>query len=470
MQTNFLVIGSGIAGLTAALQLAEQGEVIVITKSNLLESSSRYAQAGIAAVRDFRWDSFAEHYHDTLYAGAGANNKSAVKLLVERAPQAVDWLESLGVKFAAEPTREAAHSHSRIWHTQDSTGETIEKVLAKKIRAHKNITVLTNTALLDFIVQQKVCRGAFVKTKNKIYPILAGQTVLATGGFGQLYARTTNPTVSVGDGLAAAHRAGAVLKDLEFVQFHPTALVGRQTRLTLLSESLRGEGAVLRNSRGERFLTAYDKAAELAPRDIVARAIFAELKKGAVYLDFTRAEEKWLRGRFPLIWSEVKKAGFNLAKDLIPIFPVAHYACGGVATSLKGKTSLKNLFAIGEVATTGVHGANRLASNSLTEAVVFGQAVGQAGSLQPLVNTTPNTPAYIFKHSTDLKILKIIRKTMWEYVGIVRTQKGLQHAMTIFQRLKPQSLSAKNALTVAQLITTAALKRKKSMGTHYRID
>ncbi len=470
MQTNFLIIGSGIAGLTAGLTLAKRGQVTLITKSNLLESSSRYAQAGIAAVRDLHWDSFAEHYRDTLYAGAGTNDKRATHFLVEHAPAAVDWLESLGVRFATEPTREAAHSHSRIWHTKDSTGETIEKVLAKKVRANKNIRILTNTTLLDLIVRKNVCYGAFVKTKYKTSSILAGQTVLATGGFGQLYARTTNPTVSAGDGLAAAYRAGAVLKDLEFVQFHPTALVSRQTRLTLLSESLRGEGAVLRNARGERFMTAYDKAAELAPRDIVARAIFAELKKGKVYLDFTRAEPNWLKERFPLIWSEVQKTGFNLAKDLISIFPVAHYACGGVTTNLKGETNLKNLFAIGEVAATGVHGANRLASNSLAEAVVFGLAVGLAGSIRPLLKSEPKIPQYTFKHPTDAQVLKTIRQTMWQHVGIVRSKAGLLSALKTLTKLKPQSLTTKNARTAALLITKAALKRKRSIGTHYRID
>ncbi|MFH1375584.1 MAG: FAD-binding protein, partial [Patescibacteria group bacterium] len=308
---------------------------------------------------------------------------------------------------------------------------------------------------------------AFVKLNGKIEAILAGKTILATGGFGQLFARTTNPKVSVGDGIAAAHRAGARLKDLEFIQFHPTALVGKQTRLTLLSESLRGEGAVLRNSKGERFLPSYSKAAELAPRDLVARAIFEELKNGKVYLDFTRANEKYLRDRFPLIWRETTRAGFNLARDLIPIFPVAHYACGGVVTNLKGETSVKNLLAIGEVARTGVHGANRLASNSLAEAVVFGRAAGETAKKIKIPATKVCVPKYCFDVKEDRKIIKTIRTEMWERVGIVRTRKGLQAALKALEKLKPKSLPAVNALTVAKLVAKAALARKKSVGTHF---
>lgn len=470
LKTDFLVIGSGIAGLTAALTLAEKGQVTVATKANLLESSSRYAQAGIAAVRNFDWDSFEEHFNDTLTAGAGINNKRAVKFLVENAPKAVEWLENLGVNFAKEPTREAAHSHSRVWNTKDSTGETIEKTLARHVRRHKKIQLLTNTVLLDLIVQKKKCLGAVFKGQSKTYPIKAGQTVLATGGFGQLFARTTNPKVSAGDGIAVAHRAGAKLKDLEFIQFHPTALVGKQTRLTLLSESLRGEGAVLRNSRGERFMPSYHKAAELAPRDVVARAIFEEMKSGTVFLDFTRASKKFLSSRFPLIWKEVKKVGFDLSQDQIPIFPVAHHACGGIATNLRGESSLKNLFAVGEVAYTGIHGANRLASNSLAEAVVFGKTVGGFARKTTAPNITKKIAKYIFDSKEDKKIRKIIQEEMWKNVGIVRTKKGLESALREFKKLKPKSLPSINAVTTARLITTAALERKKSIGTHFRLS
>lgn len=443
---------------------------MIATKSNLLESSSRYAQAGIAAVRNFRWDSFAEHFNDTLTAGCGINDKAAVKFLVENAPKAVDWLTKLGVQFQKNPTREAAHSHSRVWNTRDSTGESIEKVLAAEVKKRKNIRILTNTTLLDLAMHGKICIGGILKTGKKIFILNAGQVILATGGFGQLYAKTTNPKVSVGDGIAAAHRAGAKLRNLEFVQFHPTALVGKQTRLTLLSESLRGEGAVLRNSRGERFLPAYHPAAELAPRDIVARAIFEEMKKGKVYLDFTRADAKFLESRFPLIWREVKKAGFNLAKDLIPIFPVAHYACGGVVTNLHGETNLQNLFAVGEVADTGIHGGNRLASNSLAEAVVFGLAVGKSGKVVETKAAEAKISNYIFDLKEDRKILPIVRNLMWEKVGIVRDRKGLLTAEKTLQKLKPKSFVSSNAVTVGKLVVKAALLRKKSLGAHFRVN
>jgi len=468
MQTDSLIIGSGIAGLTAALTLAEHGQVVIVTKASLLESSSRYAQAGIAAVRNLRWDSPEEHAADTLTAGCGLNNKAAVNFLVKEAPRAVDWLERLGVRFAAEPTREAAHSHSRIWHTNDSTGESIEKALAKAVRKHPNIELLTDTQLLDLAVQNKTCHGAIVRTGKKVYAIAAGQVVLATGGYGQLYARSTNPAVSVGDGLAAAHRAGAVLKDLEFVQFHPTALVGRKLRLTLLSESLRGEGAVLRNSRGERFMTAHHPAAELAPRDVVSRAIFDELKKGPVSLDFTRADAGWLRSRFPFIWKEVKKAGLDLGTDMIPIQPVAHYACGGIAADLHGQTNIRNLLAIGEVAATGVHGANRLASNSLAEAVVWGRHVHPQLSAKKINKIA--VPKYTFNIKEDRAMLKQVRNAMWQHVGIVRNKAGLATAKQLCTNLKPHSLPAQNAVLLAKLVAAQALKRQKSIGTHYRID
>jgi len=462
LQTSFLVIGSGIAGLSAALTLTEhKGNVLIITKSNLLDGSSRYAQAGIAAVRNLRNDSFAKHESDTLSAGCNINNRNAVKFLVKNAPKAVDWLEYMGVKFAPKPTREAAHSCSRVWNTKDSTGETIEKTLAKKVRANKNIKILTNTIILDLIVEQKICRGAIVRHGLKNSIISANQTFLATGGAGQLFARTTNPSVSVGDGIAVAHRASAKLKDLEFIQFHPTALVGRQKRLNLLSESLRGEGATLRNIYGERFID------ELAPRDIVARAIFQEMQKGSVFLDFTQKKEAFLQNRFPLIWRETAKAGFNLAQDQVPIFPVAHYLCGGVETNLHGKTSVKNLFAIGEVARTGLHGANRLASNSLAEAVVFGRAAGHAAQILKTTKLKFKISKYFFDSDEDRRTLKIIRETMWNHVGIVRTRTGLQSALKILRKLKPRSQSSINAVETAKLITMATLSRKKSLGAHF---
>ncbi|MFH0834125.1 MAG: L-aspartate oxidase [Patescibacteria group bacterium] len=468
MKTDFLVVGSGIAGLTSALFLAKKGNVLIATKKNLLESSSRFAQAGVAAVRNFKWDSFEEHFADTLVAGCQVNDRKATRFLVENAPKLVDWLESeIGVKFAKEPTREAAHSHSRVWNTNDSTGETIEKALAKKVRANRRIRVLEKTALLDLILEKGICRGAWIRRNGKVESAFASKVILATGGFGQLFAKSTNPEVSVGDGIAAAARAGAKLKDLEFIQFHPTALVGKQTRLTLLSESLRGEGAVLRNSRGERFLPSYHPAAELAPRDVVARAIFAELKNGPVFLDFTRADAKFLANRFPLIWGEVKKAGFDLSKDLIPIFPVAHYSCGGVEVNLRGETSVPNLLAVGEVARTGLHGANRLASNSLAEALVFGKFLGETAKLSRATEKKLVPPKFIFNESEDREVRRKVRQILWEKVGIVRTKKGLSTAVAELGKLHPKSLVARNATLVGKLVAESAKKRAKSLGTHF---
>jgi L-aspartate oxidase len=465
---NFLIIGSGIAGLTAALFCAEKGRVLIATKSTLLESSSRYAQAGVAAVRNFEWDSLEEHFADTLEAGCYDNDKRAVKFLVENAPKMVDWLEhKISVKFQKEPTREAAHSRSRVWNTKDSTGETIEKALAKKVRKNKNIEILTQSSFLDLILEKGICRGAWLKLNGDIQPVFANKVILATGGFGQLFAKSTNPEVSVGDGIAAAARVGAKLKDLEFIQFHPTALVGKQTRLTLLSESLRGEGAVLRNARGERFMLAHHKAGELAPRDIVSRAIFEEMKQGRVFLDFTRASEKFLSERFPLIWREVGKAGFSLAKDLIPIFPVAHYSCGGVVTNLRGETSVKNLLAVGEVAQTGLHGANRLASNSLAEALVFGKATAGKLKSSGVRTIAVKIPKYFFDTKEDASARGIVQKTMWGKVGIVRNTKDLREALNTFGKLKPKSFAAQNIVLVARLVTKAALARKQSLGTHF---
>lgn len=464
--TNNLVIGSGIAGLTAALTLAEKSQVLLVTKKNLLAGSSRYAQAGLAAVRDLKRDSFTNHLRDTYLAGAKHGNLTAIKFLVQKAPQAIDWLLNLGMKFASKPTHEAAHSHPRIWHTRDSTGNTVEKILAAEARRNPQIEIWTHTDLLDLKVQNNICFGAYLSRKLEIVPVTANQVILATGGLGALFARTTNPNVASGAGLAIAWRADARLKDLEFIQFHPTALISQRQQLTLLSESLRGEGALLRNARGERFLTAYHPAAELAPRDIVARAIFYERQKGPVCLDFTHAKEKFLRQRFPFIFQEVQKIGLNLARDLIPIEPVAHYACGGIKVNLKSETSVRNLFGVGEVACTGVHGANRLASNSLTEAVVFARALDPQNHLLP-ASTSSTQPQYYFDPKEDRATLKTLRQILTAKVGLIRNPTDLQAAVTSLQKIQPKSYSAKNAVQTARLITKFACQRPKSLGTHF---
>jgi len=356
---QFIVVGSGLAGLTSALTLAKYGQVLLISKASLKDCATNLAQGGIAAVTTDE-DSFSSHIKDTLKAGAFHNQKKTVEILVKEGPKAIKWLQQQGVVFDKNPGLEAAHSYRRVMRISDFSGREIEKALLKKIKQNKNIKVLENCFVVDLIVKNKECVG--VKTKENIY---GGKIILATGGVGQIFAYTTNPKVATGDGLAMAYRAGCKIKDLEFIQFHPTALKDNSSPLFLLSESLRGEGAYLVNEKGERFIS------ELAPRDVIARAIVKEQEKGQVYLDIRHKKGKFIKKRFPNIYQELKKRGFDLTKEQIPITPAAHYSCGGIKVDEYGRTNIKNLFAFGEVAYTGAHGANRLASNSLLEAVVF---------------------------------------------------------------------------------------------------
>lgn len=362
---QYIIIGSGLAGLTCALTLEKSGSVLLISKAKLIDSATNLAQGGIAAVISPE-DSFTSHIQDTLKAGAFHNQKKAVKILVREGPSAIQWLQEQGVVFDKNPALEAAHSFRRVMRISDFSGREIEKALLKKIKQNKNIKVLENCLVRDLLVENKQCFG--VKTTKNIY---SEKVILATGGLGQIFAYTTNPKVATGDGLAMAYRAGCRLIDLEFVQFHPTALKDKSSPLFLLSESLRGEGAHLVNTKGKRFIS------ELAPRDILARAIVKEQGKGEVYLDIRHRGEKFIKKRFPNIYQELKKRGFDLTQERIPITPAAHYSCGGIKVDSYGRTEIKNLFAFGEVACTGVHGANRLASNSLLEAVVFPRRLAQ---------------------------------------------------------------------------------------------
>lgn len=355
----YIIVGSGLAGLTCALTLAKYGLVLLISKANLPDTATNLAQGGIAAVTT-KEDSFSSHIQDTLKAGAWHNNKKMVAAMVKEAPAAIKWLIKQGVVFN-KPGLEAAHSHKRILRATDFSGREIEAALLKKVRKSKKIKALENCLVTDLLVKDNKCFG--IKTKKRIF--IGKQVILATGGIGQIFSYTTNPKVATGDGLAMAYRAGCKLVDLEFVQFHPTALKDNSSPLFLLSESLRGEGAYLVNSKGKRFIS------ELAPRDILARAIVKEQKKGEVYLDIRHRGEKFIKKRFPNIYQELKKKGFDLTREKIPVTPAAHYSCGGVKVDSCGRTNIKNLLAFGEVACTGVHGANRLASNSLLEAVVF---------------------------------------------------------------------------------------------------
>ena len=481
---DFIVVGSGIAGLNSALILAPYGTVLVITKKHLHDSSTNYAQGGIAAVIK-KEDSVASHVKDTLNAGYQHNKKSAVALLIKGSAKAVEKLIEIGVPFDKDTSGElassyeAAHSSPRIVHATDFTGREIEKKLIAAVLKEKKITIWENAPAIEIIAKGKQCYGVIVLKYNKQIPVFSRAVILATGGVGQLYQWTTNPSVATGDGIAIAYRAGAKLKDLEFIQFHPTAFAENSSPLLLLSEALRGEGAMLINSNGERFMPRYHKQNELAPRDVIARAIFEEQKKGQVFLDLTHLEKKFILKRFPNISKELKNRGFDITKQPIPVTPAAHFLCGGIASDLQGRTSIKNLFAFGETAATGVHGANRLASNSLLEGMVFPeQLINCIDKLPKKFHIIPVTTKPQKILGTDLdKIQNEIREIMWRYVGIIRSPKGLEIAHKKLKKLEEkkgtgtvlttQLLEAENMLIVALLIIESAQKRETSLGTHF---
>jgi L-aspartate oxidase len=483
---DFIVVGSGISGLNTALILSSYGKVLVVTKMKINDSSTNLAQGGIAAVLT-KEDSHASHIQDTIAAGYLHNNKTAVDFLVKGGTQAVATLEKLGVSFDKHASGElissyeAAHSSPRIVHATDFTGREIEKILIAHILKNKKITVRENTTAVDLIIKDKQCYGIQVLKNNRLINLFSRAVVLATGGVGQLYQWTTNPTVATGDGIAIAYRAGAKLTDMEFIQFHPTALAENNSPLLLLSEALRGEGAILLNSNHERFMPNYHLQKELAPRDVIARAIFQEQKNGQVFLDLTHIKKTFILKRFPNIFKALKKRGFDITKQLIPVTPAAHFLCGGIATDLYGKTSIKNLFAFGETAATGVHGANRLASNSLLEGMVF------PNQIRSCVDELPKNPRVIkmksnnpFPNPQSLfpeEVKTEIRSIMWQHVGMIRTRKGLAIARKKLKNLQEeikkingvnaQCLETKNMITVALLIIKAAQQRNKSLGTHF---
>ena len=412
--TDFIVIGSGIAGLHAALTLAEFGQVIIITKGEMQESATHYAQGGIAAVTAAN-DGNDTHIQDTLSAGSYHNNQKAVEFLVKHGKEAIAELSRLGVVFDKETSFEGGHSYPRIFHASDFTGKAIEKALIRAVKMHRNIEVWEHAFAVDLIVKDNECFGVLVLNQESGIRnhVFARGTILATGGAGQVYQLTTNPLVSTGDGIAMAYRAGATLADMEFVQFHPTALKENASPLFLLSEALRGEGGFLVDSSGERFMPLFHPKAELAPRDIVSRAIFQKQKHGDVFLDMRGVGVKdFLPLRFPNIYRALKQRGYDLATDLIPVTPAAHFLCGGVVTDLYGRTSIENLFAYGEVAATGVHGANRLASNSLLEGFVF------SGQIAKCITSLPSMPFQIpvrAKNLLPLQCNDMIRKSAKTY-------------------------------------------------------
>ncbi len=491
MTTNcdFLVIGAGVAGLRAAIELAEAGTVLVIAKDSLRESSSEYAQGGIAvALSDD--DEVALHEQDTLYAGDGLCDQASVHVLVEEGPgniQAlIDWgaeFDRDGVKLAF--TREGAHSRNRILHAHgDSTGQEIARSLYRKAASMPNIRFESYTAITDLLTAgtggERRAAGAVVfdEKRNELRSVQARAVLLATGGLGRVFKETTNPDVATGDGVAMAWRAGARISNLEFVQFHPTALHVEGAPRFLLSEALRGEGATLRNKAGEAFMGRYHEMKDLAPRDVVSRAIVSEMRKTGsphVWLDLTAKDADFIRQRFPRVSETCLHYGVDIAKEAAPVHPAAHYAMGGVWTDLEGRTSVPGLFAAGEVACTGVHGANRLASNSLLEAVVFGARAGKAMRGYPGGSGEPEPAVPI---SAPMISEQEIRGITWQYCGITRNRQGLETLLANLRRLVWQPVSApslasielRSLCEVATLIAEAALWREESRGAHFRDD
>ena len=517
---DVLIIGSGAAGLSLALRLADQHQVIVLSKGPVTEGSTFYAQGGIAAVFD-ETDSIDSHVEDTLIAGGGICDRHAVEFVASNARFCVQWLIDQGVLFDThiQPngeesyhlTREGGHSHRRILHAADATGKEVETTLVSKAQNHPNICVLERSNAVDLIVSDKIglpgtrrVVGAWVWNRNKetVETCHAKAVVLATGGASKVYQYTTNPDISSGDGIAMAWRAGCRVANLEFNQFHPTALYHPQARNFLLTEALRGEGAYLKRPDGTRFMPDFDERGELAPRDIVARAIDHEMKRlGAdcMYLDISHKPADFIRQHFPMIYEKLLGLGIDLTKEPVPIVPAAHYTCGGVMVDDHGRTDVEGLYAIGEVSYTGLHGANRMASNSLLECLVYGWSAGEEIT-QPMtssktrrmpyargVSTLPPWDESRVENPDELVVIQHnwheLRLFMWDYVGIVRTTKRLERALrriTMLQqeideyyahfRVSNNLLELRNLVQVAELIVRCAMMRKESRGLHFTLD
>lgn len=506
ISTDFLVIGSGVAGLRAAIELSRHGRVLIVTKDVPTESSTEYAQGGVAVALSDE-DEVGIHFEDTIKAGDGLCKRGAVRVLVEEGPERISELIEWGAEFDRDGTKlaftmEAAHSRRRILHSKgDSTGKELERVLINKARSEKNIERLPFSIASDLILEQGICKGGSVLGASGSFNVEAGATVLATGGAGQIYSLTTNPAVATGDGIAMAYRAGAILEDMEFVQFHPTALFIPSAPNFLLSEAMRGEGALLRNKNGELFMRRYHDAAELAPRDVVSRAIMSEMTATGtahVYLDLRHLDKEFVKKRFPRIYSTCMQHSVDITVDMIPVSPAAHYIMGGVRTDRNGCTSIQGLYAAGEVACTGVHGANRLASNSLLDGLVYGYRAGRSAatgcnsrsaatgkdfSSAGIGRTTPDiaddSPGSSGLLAESESIRLRLRETMWKQAGIIRSRTSLDEArerlsgwdfilgMNFSSR---RDLELKNMLTAALIIVDAASRRKESVGAHYRSD
>jgi L-aspartate oxidase len=478
MQPDFIIIGSGIAGLNLALNLSEQGKVLVVTKKKAVDSNTNRAQGGIAAVLA-KTDDFQKHVEDTLEAGCHHNNKKAVEFVIKKGPSVIRKLIKLGLDFSTSNDRidlgkEGGHSERRIAHVGDFTGREIEKILVKKVKENPNIKVWENTFAMELIVKNGKCHGVQIIKKKKIENIYASAVIIATGSIGQIYKYTTNSRISTGDGIAMAVRAGCKVKDLEFIQFHPTVLDKNINPRFLLSEALRGEGAVLVNEKGEKFMSKYHKKGSLASRDIVTLAIYKEHKEGKVYLDMTEQSPKSIKVRFPNIYKQLKKYGLDLRKEKIPVSPAVHYSCGGIKVDLHGQTCIKNLFAVGEVTCTGVHGANRLASNSLLEALVFSNEIKT--HISPKKTQKPPFQKPEITEEKVLKIRKELKEIMWKYAGAIRTPEKLKKLIKKIEQLeklmpKTQKTNitlaeTRNMLLSGKLIAKSALKRNESLGCH----
>ena len=494
--SDFLVVGSGIAGLYTALKLLPQGEITLLTKKALTESNTEYAQGGIAVALGDK-DSPQLHLEDTLKAGANFCDPQAVEILVSEGPKCVEELIEIGTQFDKiegkyQTTLEAAHQRPRILHAQgDATGAEIERALSEQVKKEDKIQIKEEVLVIDLLTQDNRCYGLLaLDTKQKqLQAYLAKAIILASGGLGQLFCNTTNPVVATGDGMALAYRAGAKLANLEFIQFHPTALYHQGSPKFLISEAVRGEGAILKNSKGEPFMAAYHPLAELAPRDIVARAITDQMKKNnspCVYLDATRIKDPFEK-RFPTIYQNCLMMGINPQEAYIPVAPAAHYTMGGIKTDTWGQTNLQHLYACGECSSTGVHGANRLASNSLLEGLVFGHRIAQkVKETLPGVPEVPKTlklsyqlPRKGGKGFPVESIRKAMQRLMWDKVGIIRNASALKEAAKQIQKWQSflagslqevAEFELANLLILADLVTRSALKRQESRGAHYRED